>query len=106
MEEIKDEQSSDSSFTLSDFESESDKEESFQEEQYPIESFEDNWEELNEGISDNRNENSLINLSNYIITNNSYLTFFRSWMRFLINLLHRLICNMGINLRCVNAIMT
>ena len=36
MEEIKDEQSSDSSITLSDFESESDKEESLQEEQYPI----------------------------------------------------------------------
>ena len=61
MEEIKDEQSSDSSFTLSDFESESDKEESLQEEQYPIESFDYNLEELNEGILDNRNENSLIN---------------------------------------------
>ena len=61
MEEIKDEQSSDSSFTLSDFESESDKEESLQEEQYPIESFEDNWEELSEEILDNRSEFSLIN---------------------------------------------
>ena len=36
MEENKDEQNSESSFTLSDFESESDKEESLQEEQYPI----------------------------------------------------------------------
>ena len=61
MEEIKDEQNSDSSFTLSDFESESDKEESLEEEQNPIESFEDNWEELNEGILDSRSENSLIN---------------------------------------------
>ena len=61
MEDIKDEENSYSSFTFSDFDSESDKEESLQEEQYPIESFEDNWEELNEGILDNRSENSLIN---------------------------------------------
>ena len=73
MEEIKDEQSSDSSFTLSDFESESDKEESLQEEQYPIESIEDNWEELGEGILDNRSENSLIN--NINLNNKKNLNF-------------------------------
>ena len=39
MEDIKDEENSDSSFTLSDFDSESDKEESLQEEQYHIEIF-------------------------------------------------------------------
>ena len=39
MEDIKDEENSDSSFTLSDFDSESDKEESLQEEQNHIESF-------------------------------------------------------------------
>ena len=38
MEDIKDEENSDSSFTFSDFDSESDKEESLQEEQYHIES--------------------------------------------------------------------
>ena len=80
MEEIKDEQSSDSSFTLSDFESESDKEESLQEEQYPIESFEDNWEELNERILDNRNENSLIN--NINLNDKKILIFFLIFFAF------------------------
>ena len=61
MEDIKDEENSDSSFTLSDFDSESDKEEFLQEEQYHIESFDNNWEEINEGILDNRSENSIIN---------------------------------------------
>ena len=48
-------------FTFSDFDSESDKEEFLQEEQYHIESFDNNWEEINEGILDNRSENSIIN---------------------------------------------
>ena len=61
MEDIKDEENSDSSFTLSDFDSKSDKEESLQEEQYHIESFGNNWEEINEAILDNRSENSIIN---------------------------------------------
>ena len=44
MEDIKDEENSDSSFILSDFDSESNKEESLQEEQYHIESFGNNWD--------------------------------------------------------------
>ena len=47
MEDIKDEENSDSSFTLSDFDSESDKEESLQQEQYHIESSGSDWEEIN-----------------------------------------------------------
>ena len=61
MEDIKDEENSDFSFTFSDFDSESDKEEFLQEEQYHIEFFGNNWEEINEGILDNRSENSIIN---------------------------------------------
>ena len=73
MEDIKDEENSDSSFTLSDFDSESDKEESLQEEQYHIESFGNNWEEINEGILDNRSENSIIN--NINLNNKKNLNF-------------------------------
>ena len=64
MEDIKDEEKSDSSFTLSDFDYESDKEESFQEEEYHIESFGNNWEEINEGILDK----NIIWWNNYIFT--------------------------------------
>ena len=53
MEDIKDEENSDSSFTLSDFDSESD--------QYHIEFSGSDWKEINEGILDNRIENSIIN---------------------------------------------
>ena len=73
MEDIKDEENSDSSFTLSDFDSESDKEESLQEEQYHIESFGNNWEEINEAILDNRSENSIIN--NINLNNKKNLNF-------------------------------
>ena len=61
MEDIKNEENSDSSFTLSEFDSESNKEESLQEEQYHIDFFGNNWEEINEGILDNKSENSIIN---------------------------------------------
>ena len=61
MEDIKDEENFGSSFTLWDFDFESNKEESLQEEQYHIESFGNNWEEINEGILDNRIKNSIIN---------------------------------------------
>ena len=61
MEDIKDEENSDSSLILSDCDSESDIEESLQEEQNHIESFGNNWEEINERMLDNRNENSIIN---------------------------------------------
>ncbi len=73
MEDIKDEENSDSSFTLSDFDSESDKEESLQEEQYHIESSGSDWEEINEGILDNRSENSIIN--NINLNNKKNLNF-------------------------------
>ena len=76
MEDIKDEENSDSSFTLSDFDSESDKEESLQEEQNHIESFGNNWEEINEGILDNRSENSIINNINLNNKKNYLLIFF------------------------------
>ena len=61
MEDIKDETNSDSSLILSDCDSESDIEESLQVEQNHIESFGNNWEEINERMLDNRNENSIIN---------------------------------------------
>jgi hypothetical protein len=61
MEDIKDEENSDSSLILSDCDSESDIEESLQVEQNHIESFGNNWEEINERMLDNRNENSIIN---------------------------------------------
>ena len=73
MEDIKDEENSDSSFILSDFDSKSDKEESLQEEQYHIESFDSDWEEINEGILDNRSENSIIN--NINLNNKKNLNF-------------------------------
>ena len=73
MEDIKDEENFDSSFTLWDFDFESNEEESLQEEQYHIESFGNNWEEINEGILDNRSENSIIN--NINLNNKKNLNF-------------------------------